>query len=807
MKDLNKAIHDQVNNLRDLDTEKKKAEKTNEDLKKTQKELTIANIQETQARKDLRATMEAEAVLQNKEAGTLAKVTAENKKLTLEKKKLNLETEEGKKRLLEINTQLDKNTEVMRANGSAAEKQRMNIGNYASALDGLPGPLGAASAAGTKFSRVLTVIEKHPIIFAISLIVAAFAGLVKIFKTTEEGGDKIAKIMTQVKGVLNVVKQAAQSVTLALADLFSGKFRQASEHLKEGFSGLGGRMAAAAESGGLLYDALDKIGSEKLAYNVDIVREKIAQLRSEAAETTNDNERARLLNEAIALTEEMYSKEIDWSRRTTDATLSDLAIKYGKSADELKKFTLLSYEEREKVAANDRKLADFANKLNDDGLAKLFSQINEESRLRKEAYMETLRLKRTATSATETADKEAVAAFKQYTEQQKKLAENLYKVQSDYAQRFADEKKEIDDELAKMLDEDLSKMSMIENDWLKVNLDQIETARLKELTSLEQLHNQGLVEEEDYQKAKLDIDRKYGVQLVNEQIAQLQASLENTQLTADQKSEIYKKLAEYQLKLQETVAEAEKSSGEKWLDENEKRADEIIGSAQGIADNLFAIGNNRIESEISAIERKRDKEIEAAGDSKEKQEAINKKYDRLVAEQEYKKAKNERDAALFQIAIDTIVATTKYALVGNWIMAGLSAIIGATQAGVVLAKKLPEFRIGTKDSPEGWAKVGEEGRELMIDTYGGVQLSPERASLVYLKPHTQIIPARETDLIMQKAIENREPDRTVVNVDMEPVIEAIKNKREYTFNFTDEGIKISERQGNWNRNYMNNFRI
>jgi hypothetical protein len=140
-------------------------------------------------------------------------------------------------------------------------------------------------------------------------------------------------------------------------------------------------------------------------------------------------------------------------------------------------------------------------------------------------------------------------------------------------------------------------------------------------------------------------------------------------------------------------------------------------------------------------------------------------------------------------------------------MAGLSAIIGATQAGVVLAKKLPEFKIGTKDSPEGFAKVGEEGRELMIDTYGGVQLSPERASLVYLKAHTQIIPARETDLIMQKAIENRDPDRTVVNVDMEPVIEAIKNKKEYTFNFTDEGIKISERSGNWCKNYMNNFKI
>jgi len=368
---LNEASKKVKKTSDELDAASKKLKASEEALANFDKEKYAQTVRNTEAlkkeQKEILQMVQAEKQL----TGTIEKAEASTRALTAERKKLDLETVEGKKRLQEINTQLDKNTELIRKNSDAATKQRMNIGNYKSALEGLPGPLGAVSTTATTATRSLQALSKVPILAAVLAIVAAFAGLIKVFKSTEEGGDRINRLMSSLKGVMNVLKQAAQSLSLALADVFSGKFRQAGEHLKEGFQGLGGRMAAAAQSGKELYDALDQVGSEKLAYNIEAVREKIAELRAEAAETTDDKERARLLREAIKLTDEMYSKEIDWSKRTADATLKDLSIKYGKSADELRAFTLLSYEERNKVAANDSQLADFANKLNDEGLAKL----------------------------------------------------------------------------------------------------------------------------------------------------------------------------------------------------------------------------------------------------------------------------------------------------------------------------------------------------------------------------------------------------------------------------------------------------
>lgn len=89
---------------------------------------------EQQALKQRNAELSASARLQLAEANSVNEAEAANAKLTLEKKNLNQATEEGKQRLVEINAEMNKNTEFIRASASAAEKQKMNIGNYAGSL-------------------------------------------------------------------------------------------------------------------------------------------------------------------------------------------------------------------------------------------------------------------------------------------------------------------------------------------------------------------------------------------------------------------------------------------------------------------------------------------------------------------------------------------------------------------------------------------------------------------------------------------------------------------------------------------------
>src|SRR6056297_2092349 len=82
-----------------------------------------------ETREQNKATKDA-IVLEDREAGTLTRLAAENRKLRRERAKLNLETEEGSKRLREINAQLDKNNETIKESSDAFKQQRLNVGNY-----------------------------------------------------------------------------------------------------------------------------------------------------------------------------------------------------------------------------------------------------------------------------------------------------------------------------------------------------------------------------------------------------------------------------------------------------------------------------------------------------------------------------------------------------------------------------------------------------------------------------------------------------------------------------------------------------
>ena len=98
-------------------------------------------------------------------------------------------TKEGIKRIEDYNRRINSNTEKIRANVSAHEKQRMNIGNYKSALEGLPGPLGKAASGVSRLSSTMGAFIAMPIVAAIAAIAGALKLLWEGFKASDEGAD------------------------------------------------------------------------------------------------------------------------------------------------------------------------------------------------------------------------------------------------------------------------------------------------------------------------------------------------------------------------------------------------------------------------------------------------------------------------------------------------------------------------------------------------------------------------------------------------------------------------------------------
>jgi ABC-type transporter Mla subunit MlaD len=143
---LDKAKADAVKSQIKADENLRKIEQERLKLKK---QLTDATDEEVKAKiKYQKASAEQkkiladEIILNDENAGTLEKVAAQSRILRREREKLNLETVEGKKRLKEINDQLDENNEIIRENSDALKQQKLNVGNYTDSIKEATGELG-----------------------------------------------------------------------------------------------------------------------------------------------------------------------------------------------------------------------------------------------------------------------------------------------------------------------------------------------------------------------------------------------------------------------------------------------------------------------------------------------------------------------------------------------------------------------------------------------------------------------------------------------------------------------------------------
>lgn len=119
------------------------------------KELVKEKLRLQETNKNYNKTLREELALENKELGTLPKLTIENARLRAERDKLNLSTATGTKRLKEINAQLDKNNATIDASSDKMKKQKLNVGNYGSALEGLKVKFSSLIGIASQFGLAL----------------------------------------------------------------------------------------------------------------------------------------------------------------------------------------------------------------------------------------------------------------------------------------------------------------------------------------------------------------------------------------------------------------------------------------------------------------------------------------------------------------------------------------------------------------------------------------------------------------------------------------------------------------------------
>ena len=267
---------------------------------------------------------------------SIENLTKANKELREERKKLDLQSEQGIKRAQEINKQLDANTEIIKENSSALEKQRLNVGNYTGALDKLVPGLGATANGFTSMRTTAMAFIATPIGAVIGALGLALGALTAYFKGSEEGQDSLSKVM-------NIGKVIFEQVTVVVEKLGEVVFKTISfvadlamkviDFVAPQIGNMLQQSIDAANKITELEDSIDARENELIVRRAENAK-KVAQLREQAL-SLEGNAKRKVIQEAIDLEKQLAREETE--QAANRLLLLEEQIKVGGNATEEQK--------------------------------------------------------------------------------------------------------------------------------------------------------------------------------------------------------------------------------------------------------------------------------------------------------------------------------------------------------------------------------------------------------------------------------------------------------------------------------------
>lgn len=238
---------------------------------------------------------------------------------------------------------------------------------------------------------------------------------------------------------------------------------------------------------------------------------------------------------------------------------------------------------------------------------------------------------------------------------------------------------------------------------------------------------------------------------------------------------------------------------------------------------------------IEALQLEKQAQVDIAGTNKDARLNIEKEYNDRIRAEKIKQARLDKQAAVFEIAINTAVAASK--VVGQTGLLGIPLVpiiiaLGLAQIAAVLARPIPQFRHGRDGGPATIAEVNEDGPEaLVLD--GKTRFANEgKRGFTYLRKNEKVIPApmtkkmmamheldRTTDLHGKLAVnmQNAKRDEAVKTMAMamyqsrvnpdeigESVGQAVGRLPLTQWNVDENGFTRKIRKGNTTTEYLNN---
>lgn len=295
-----------------------------------QVELNKQKIQQnTNSRKGLIQTIIAED-------NSIKALRVQNAELIRQRDLISTKTDQGRSRIAALNAQLDSNNESIRKNSSALEQQRINVGNYSSALGNISPVLGGFITGLQNLTAAARLFISTPLGLVLSGIGLLIAPLVTYFTQTADGADRADIATAKFNATIDILKERLSGVGRAMSDATKEQteFNKSVETgprsflsnwgnlLSSIFPKLSADIKRAREEAESFTKTMDALGDEQAKFGVDVAELENQQKRlilQSKNRTLSEQERIDLIDQALKLEQEITDKRVEFADREVES--------------------------------------------------------------------------------------------------------------------------------------------------------------------------------------------------------------------------------------------------------------------------------------------------------------------------------------------------------------------------------------------------------------------------------------------------------------------------------------------------------
>jgi len=266
----------------------------------TGKEMAKAAILRSEQNKKIKE----EIKLRKAESGSINQLRSENRKLREEMNNLNPTLDNNIVRYAELKRKIKENDEIIKNNADSYVQQKINIGNYQSALDALLGPLGNVASGIQGVGQQMMALLANPIVATFAAIALVVGALGKSFASTRDGALKFGKATSLVSADIDIMKKKFREFSVDLAGVFEkGGLESSLKNMSKWYSTLFEKMNDKGAIQGIKDTLSELVNTQKENAKgfydevgaLAAVRQQLLQLRDAYNDIDNES-RTRIAN-------------------------------------------------------------------------------------------------------------------------------------------------------------------------------------------------------------------------------------------------------------------------------------------------------------------------------------------------------------------------------------------------------------------------------------------------------------------------------------------------------------------------------